>query len=99
MKYEYLLKKNIKIYPKVKYNQFYVEIDRNGIIIKSGRLYSTKAINNAINRAVDYEYNRQMIIKEYEGAIDKRMQSIADKTNNELNLVNKIITEYFKDKI
>lgn len=100
MKYEYLLKKNIKIYPRVQGFEFKIIIDRNGQLITSNRTYiNPKVLNKAIESAVDYEYNRQMVIKEYEGAIDKRMQTISNKTNTPLNLVNRFISDYLKNKI
>lgn len=54
-----LLKEGIVITPEIKGKKHFIQINRNGTIVQSTKLYSNKKLlNDGITNAIRYEFNK-----------------------------------------
>ena len=99
MKYEKLLKHNIKIHPRASKNGWSIEIERPNETIKSKRTYnSSKLLCQAMEKAIDYETERLKIINLFENSENNSTRNIAEQVNTSYDVTNTILNNYLKSK-
>lgn len=99
MKYEKLIKNNIKIHPRGHQNGWKIEIERPEGSIMSKYVYRTNTeLKEAMNKAIDYELERIEVIRLFNTTPDNSTKQLAAKSKLSYDQIDKILNNYLKNK-